>query len=80
MIREHLPEEEQVNIFADLAARKVRFGGYATVSEYLNRIQATPVERSACLLKAGGGMIQYLARKKKITQADLESLSAWATI
>ena len=80
MIRKHLPEDEQVSALVELAARQVYFKGYCGGSEYLDKIKATPAERSASVLKTAERTIGTRSQNKRITQEDIENLSDWARI
>lgn len=75
LVREQVPEKDQARTFAGQAAQWVTQGGYAKVTEYMKQINATPVERTACIEQAIATTI--LPNDKKITHDDLDALRTW---
>jgi hypothetical protein len=78
LVRNQIPEQEQVAALAKQAARLVHGDGYSNVTAYLNRIEATPAERIACVEEAAESKIQMLSQQKKVTVEDLDTMREWA--
>ena len=80
LVREQLPEKDQAQILAQHASQR-GWGseGYTKITEYLDRIEATPAERAVCVEEASESKIQQISRNKKITREDIDSLREWAT-
>ncbi len=78
LVRDQLPEKEQAYTLAQQGIRLVRTGGYEKVTDYIDRIGATPAERTACVADAAGARIVALAKGKKITTEALDAMRGWA--
>ena len=78
LVRGQLPENEQAKILAQQASRLVDDDGYAKVTGFMERIAATPAERTACVEQAAESRIQSISYQKKITREDLDTLRDWA--
>ena len=79
LIRNGLPEKAQAEAFESQIQSKLRGEGYTEVTEFLNRIQATPAERAICVEQAAKAKIQQLSRDKKVTREDLDAMREWTT-
>ncbi len=79
LVREGLPEEDQAKTLAQQASMKAWGEGYTQITEYLDRIQATPAERAVCVEEAAESKVQQLTRNKKITREDIDAMREWAT-
>ena len=80
LVRDQIPEKEQARILAQKAASLVsNDGGYSKVTEFLDRIDATPAERTACVEQAVESKIQNFSYRKKITREDLDTMREWVT-
>lgn len=79
LVRGEVPEMEQGNTLAQIAARETHRDGYNGVTEYLDRIKATPSERAACVEEAAESRIQNLSHTRKITAEDIDAMREWAT-
>lgn len=79
LARGQLSEEEQGKAIGQQASRLAWNDGYTKITEYLDRIEATPAERAACVLESTDSKISRLAHKGKVTPEDIESLREWAT-
>ncbi len=77
LVRNQVPEKEQARALAQQASRLVSDEGYSKVTEFLDRIQATPAERSASVEQAAENRIQSISFQKKITRDDLDSMREW---
>jgi len=75
LVRDQLPATEQARIISEVTSNLAR-GGYAKVSEYLTRIEATPAERSAAVEQAAVSLIGY-PNDKPITRENFEALRNW---
>jgi hypothetical protein len=80
LVREQVPLEDQGKTLARLASSLVGVDGYAKVTEFMNRIVATPAERKECVEEAADSVIQSLSYRKKITLEDLDTMRVWTNI
>ena len=78
LIRAGLPEEAQADALKQQVSNMVREEGYTEVTEYLDRIKATPAERSVCIQQAAETEVAQLSQNKKITREDLDAMRKWA--
>ena len=76
LVRDQVPAKDQAQIFGQQASRLVAQGGYAKVTEYLDRIAATPAERGVCVEQAATNKLW--SNKEKLASADLDAMRAWA--
>ena len=79
LIRNGLPEKAQALAFGLQIDSKLRGEGYTEVTEYLNRIQATPAERAASVEQVAAHKIAQLSRNNKVTRGDIDAMRTWAT-
>jgi hypothetical protein len=79
LVREQVSKEKQAQTLAQQASRLVGKEGYAKVTEFLDRIQATPAERSASVEKAAESSIQTIFHQSKITREDIDTMREWVT-
>jgi hypothetical protein len=79
LIRSGLPEKAQAEAFESQIGYVLRGEGYTEVTEYLNRIQATPAERAICVERAVKSKINQLSRDRKVTREDLDAMREWTT-
>lgn len=79
LVRDQVPEKDQARALSQQATRLLGNDGYAKVTEFLDRIQATPAERTACVERAAESKIQTIARQKKVTREDLDTMREWVT-
>jgi hypothetical protein len=78
LVRQQLPENEQTQTLANFVPRLVYRGdGYSTVSGYMDRIEASPAERRACIEKAAESQFFQLSYQRRITQDDIGKLREW---
>ncbi len=75
LVRDQVPAEEQARIFSQQASQLVSQGGYAKVSDYLTRIEATPAERSACVEQVAVAKITF--NRQNVTREDLDAMRQW---
>ncbi|MCX6878476.1 MAG: hypothetical protein NTW21_32375 [Verrucomicrobia bacterium] len=75
LIRARVPASEQGDLFAQQASRLVQVG-YAEVTDYLSRIEATPAERTACVEHAASSKLS--SNNQQVTREDLDAMRAWA--
>jgi hypothetical protein len=80
LVRDQIPEKEQARILAQKASYLVsNDGGYSKVTAFLDRIDATPAERTACVEQAAESKLQNTSHQKKITREDLDTMREWVT-
>lgn len=78
LVRDQLPENQQGNVLAQLAATTVQQGGYPAVDAFLNRIEATPTERGTTAETTAGIKLRNLAMEKNnLTSEDIDSMRGW---
>lgn len=74
LVREQVPAKEQAALLSQQASRLVH-DGYAKVTEYLARIEATPAERSACVEQSA--ITKMSSNGKKLAVEDLDAMREW---
>ncbi len=79
LIREQVPEKQQIGLFTRQARSLGIQEGYAGVTRFMDRIAATPAERVACVEQAADSKIRSIANGRKITREDLDTLREWTT-
>jgi hypothetical protein len=79
LVREQLSEKDQARTLARQASRLVGKDGYSSVTAYLDRIQATPAERVACVERAAESKIQSISFQKRVTREDLDAMREWVS-
>ena len=77
LVRTQLPEAEQREILSQYASSIVTNKGYAKVTEYLDRIAATPAERAACAAQAAELRISITGWNGKLTRDEFEAMRDW---
>lgn len=77
MVRGHVPEDERNGVISQIASRMVSQGDYQQVTEYLDRIEATPAERADSASQAANSKIQMLANQKGVTREDIDAMREW---
>lgn len=76
-VRQQVPATDQIKVIAELVFQEVPKKGYATATESLNRIEATPDERTASIEYIAISQFQQLNRNRKITSSDVDELREW---
>ncbi len=61
------------------AARLAGNDGFSKVTEFLDRIQATPAERSACVEQAAESSSRSISHRNKITREDIDTMREWVS-
>ena len=78
LVRQHLPEDEQTDIIASMInSMSFHDDSYAKAAELMDRIKATPEERSACIEQAAETRIRQISFQRPLTREDLEELRTW---
>src|SRR4029079_16668947 len=77
LVREKVPEAEQNQLISQIASRLASNGEYQQVTEYLDRIDATPAERAESAAQAASSRIQMLAQQKGGTREDMDAMRTW---
>lgn len=78
LIRNHLSEVDSLNKIVEGTPLFVKSGYFPKVADFIDRIEATPEERSACVRKATGRWAFYTSINGSVTIEGIESLRAWA--
>lgn len=71
-----LPESRRIEVFSNHASRLAK--NYADVSGYLDRIDATPVEREACVEAVAGTKMNIIGYERAVTLDEVDALREWA--
>jgi hypothetical protein len=79
LIRNVLPAKAQAETFILHITYKLDGGGPNKITEYLDRIKATPAERAICVEHLVESKIQELSRNRKVTREDLDAMREWTT-
>jgi hypothetical protein len=78
LVRSQVPADEQADTLAQQASRLVSREGYSKVTEYLDRIEATPAERAKCAEEAAESKLRN-QDGKKVTRENLDEMREWVT-
>lgn len=79
LVRKSLSEKDGQRCIADLVNRLTyESDDYSSLTECMNRIEATPAERAASVESAAGSRFKQLSNQRKITRDDMEQLREWA--
>ncbi len=80
LVRGQVPEKDQARTLGQQATRLVgKEEGYEKVTKFMDRIDATPAERTACVEQAATSKIQSMSYQKKVTREDLDAMREWTT-
>ena len=79
LVRSTVPEKDQARTISSLAGSLINGGGYEKVSEYLDRINATPAERKQTVETNAEWKIRAMNRSKPVTREDIDSMREWVT-
>jgi hypothetical protein len=79
LVREQVSKENQAPYLAEQASNLFGKKDYAKVTEFLDRIQATPAERRASVEQVAESSIRTISRQSKITREDIDTLREWVT-
>jgi hypothetical protein len=74
LVREQVPATDQIRVFSALAYLSVPKQGYASAGECLERIEATPAERTACIEHVATSHFQQLS---SWTTSDYQAAGKW---
>ena len=78
LVRSQVPADEQADTLAQQASHLVSREGYSKVTEYLDRIEATPAERAECVEEAAESKLRN-QDGKKVTRENLDEMREWVT-
>lgn len=78
LVRKNMLVADQARVIAQQAGNLTHGEGYNGVTEYLDRIHASPDERSASVAEAANQKFQRLSNSRKITGDDIDSMREWA--
>lgn len=78
LVRRNVPDEKQADIIAASMPHGVHSGNFKTVSEYLDRIDATPAERDATVDRAGENRFGMMSHQSTVTRDSINEFRTWA--
>lgn len=78
LVRQSLSEKDGQECIAGLVSPMAYNSDYSALTERMDRIEATPAERAACVEDAAENKFQQLSNQRKITRDDIEKLREWA--
>ena len=78
LVRSQVPADDQAYTIAHQASNLVSGDGYSKVTEYLDRIEATPAERAKCAEEAAYWKLR-IHDDKKVTRENLDEMREWVT-
>lgn len=79
LVRQSLTEKDGQECIAGLVSRRAYASDdYSSLTDCMNRIEATPAERTACVEEAAENKFRQLSEDRKITRDDIEKLREWA--
>jgi hypothetical protein len=76
LTRQQLSEKDQAEVIAQ-ALSDSSTDDYSKITACMNRIQASPTERAACIDRAVECRFNMLSFQRKITPEDVEKVRAW---
>jgi hypothetical protein len=79
LIRNGLPETAQIEAFKRQIDIGLREKVYTEITEYLDRIKATPAERTICVEQAAKSKIEEVSFWGKVTRRDFDAMREWVT-
>jgi hypothetical protein len=79
LVRAQVPVKDQAKILANQASLFLQPGDYSTVTDYLERIGATPAERAASVLTAATKMNPGNPGSSQLTRQDFDRFREWVT-
>jgi len=79
LVRDQLTEKDQTRALAEKASSMVDEAGFVKVTEFLDRIKATPAERSACVEQAAESQLGRISDQKKVTRSDIDTMRQWVS-
>lgn len=77
MVRIQVPERDRMKTLITPAANLASEEGYETVAGFMDRIQASPAERAACVANAVESRIGMLSQNGAITREQLAVMREW---
>ena len=78
LLRTQIPGKDHLEALARVASQMISEDGYTKINDYMDRIQATPEERTACVEKAATSKIYSISHQKPVADSDIDSLREWA--
>jgi hypothetical protein len=75
--RSNLSEAESNRVIAAEAVVLVSKDGFSKVSDFLDRIGATPAERTASAEKAAASRLWTISSEQKVSRDDMDSIHQW---
>ncbi len=72
LVRNHLPKDQQASILLDACG--LMEGEFPKLIAYMDKVEAAPAERIACLEIYSAGCIVKLSGQRKVTVDDLKSI------
>jgi len=76
LARQQLPQKDQAEVIAHGISNTI-IGDYSKITASMNRIQASPTERAACIDRAVTVSFNMLSFQRQITPEDVEKVRAW---
>lgn len=77
LLRTLVPQDERSDALSHLISGMIPAGSYPKITEFLDRIQATPEERSVATRAAAGNQLEQIASERPVTKNDLETMRTW---
>ena len=77
LVRQQVPATDQTEVLAELVFLSVPKEGYGAATGCLDRIEATPDERTAYIEHVAVSHFQHLARNGGITNKEVDALREW---
>ena len=78
LVRSQLPEKDGLEMIASYVPPWVQNGDFSKVMAYMDKIAATPAERSACVKHTIENWTRQTSFTNEVTVEGIESLRAWA--
>ncbi|RYD38636.1 MAG: hypothetical protein EOP87_01225 [Verrucomicrobiaceae bacterium] len=78
LVREQVSEKERPDALGQPAAKLASEKGYAEVTAYMERVQATEAERAAIVTRAAQGRLSTLNHSAPVTSTQIDEMRTWA--
>lgn len=78
LVRSQLPEADRIPTLARQVRLDASNDGYSQVTDYFERIAASPAERAVFVSEAAETKVRWLSQDRKISREDIDELRGWA--
>ena len=80
LLRSHLSAQDQAKLLGKQGFSMATSGDYAKLTDFLQRISATPAERAAFASEAAMKKVISISGDQKVTRADFDAVREWTRV